>query len=66
VLPPGGGHQGGSRAAPAPESNEVLPPVCLVDESVGDHALAPFRDLGLGAPPLVAHGEPKLGVIPIE
>lgn len=33
---------------------------------VGDIAAAPFLDLGLGAPPALAHSEPELSVVSKE
>lgn len=51
-------------AALAPESNQIFPIAeGLVENSVGDFSISPFLDLGLGAPPAVAHREPKLAVV---
>lgn len=48
----------------APEADEILPlGEGLVKELVGDLTATPFIDLGLGAPPALAKGEPELGVV---
>ena len=54
-------------AAPAPESDEVVVlGESLVELFVGDFAVAPFLDLGLGSPLAVAHGEPELAIVAAE
>lgn len=56
-----------SLAAPAPESDEVIElGECLVELLVGDFAVVPFLDVGLGSPLAVAHGEPEFAVVAAE
>lgn len=54
-------------AAPAPETDQIFELVeGFVELFVGDFAIAPFSDLGLGAPSTVTESEPELGVVTAE
>lgn len=54
-------------AAAAPEADEVVPlGEGAVEKAVGDVAVAPFVDLGLGSPAPGAEAVPELAVVPAE